>query len=262
MAKMSDEQGTEYVRIERHPPPILWKYRPWNIHTRSMITGGELWFATVAELNDPFEFRWQDKFPTDPREQRRFSNALRDMHFPGEDKTKRKAILEIFWRQVRDMAAVSPDGIVPSSATKPQGVFCLSEVCNDVLMWSHYADRHRGICVGIRTDRIPASRFAKVQYCDDIPVLDCWEYVKSNVDRFVKLSLAKATRWQYEKEWRTVHEPGKHLARGCVDRIIIGACATDEMKKDVHQAIRESGCKIKVIEAKLSPTAYALEIPG
>ena len=37
-------------------PEILYKYRAWNEHTKSMIKGQVL-FARSAALNDPFEFR-------------------------------------------------------------------------------------------------------------------------------------------------------------------------------------------------------------
>jgi hypothetical protein len=42
------------------------------------------------------------------------------------------------------------------------GVSCFSESWNSILMWSHYADRHKGICLGFdvpeeRTHRLPDS---------------------------------------------------------------------------------------------------------
>jgi hypothetical protein len=32
------------------------------------------------------------------------------------------------------------------TVTSKVGVMCISEVPDDILMWSHYADCHKGVC--------------------------------------------------------------------------------------------------------------------
>src|SRR5215470_3036284 len=43
------------------------------------------------------------------------------------------------------------------------GVLCFSESKTDVLQWAHYADRHRGICLGFEVSGAQA-KFGRVRY--------------------------------------------------------------------------------------------------
>lgn len=77
------------------------------------------------------------------------------------------------------------------------GVLCFSERWNDILQWSHYADRHRGICLGFDVEGAP-SKFGKVRYVPDK------DPRPENPDQaFVWRSLTtKFEAWEYEREWR------------------------------------------------------------
>jgi hypothetical protein len=39
------------------------------------------------------------------------------------------------------------------------GIYCLSEIVDSTLMWSHYADSHRGICVVLEAEQISENWF-------------------------------------------------------------------------------------------------------
>lgn len=41
------------------------------------------------------------------------------------------------------------------------GLICFSKTWNNPVLWSHYADRHRGVCLGFK---IPDDRVAQVKY--------------------------------------------------------------------------------------------------
>ena len=45
-----------------------------------------------------------------------------------------------------------------------KGVFSLSKTWRSPLMWSHYADEHRGICLEYDTTKIPHPAIAPVDY--------------------------------------------------------------------------------------------------
>ena len=45
------------------------------------------------------------------------------------------------------------------------GVLCFSEDKSDVLQWSHYADRHQGMCLGFDVSGAQA-KFGRVNVCD------------------------------------------------------------------------------------------------
>lgn len=45
-----------------------------------------------------------------------------------------------------------------------RGVSCFSSDFKNLLMWSHYGDEHRGICIGYDLDRVPPPVLNKVLY--------------------------------------------------------------------------------------------------
>jgi hypothetical protein len=88
--------------------------------------------------------------------------------------------------------------------SKKYGLLCFSKVWSNSLMWSHYADRHRGICLGFD---MPQSELIHVDYnahrmIDNKGVLR----VDSPVDeRIIKTCLGtKYASWLYEQEVRRI----------------------------------------------------------
>lgn len=124
-------------------------------------------------------------------------------------------------------------------------IFCLSEINDNFLMWSHYADSHKGICLEftdytnkelaelkekgiypkIDNDKLLIIRNAKKvvyksskqieEYIKDIPTDDTFflkEFKKLNLTKQRELtnkiqstSFIKHKDWQYEKEYRLVN---------------------------------------------------------
>jgi DUF2971 family protein len=77
------------------------------------------------------------------------------------------------------------------------GVLCFSEEKTDVLQWSHYADRHKGICLGFNVTG-SQGKFGRVHYeTEQFPFPQ-----KPDVDFSWKLLSTKSSVWEYEKEWR------------------------------------------------------------
>ncbi len=69
-------------------------------------------------------------------------------------------------------------------------------------MWSHYADHHRGFCVGFRfwpTNNNYFQYARKVEYQEELPKPQLYE----DTEEFVKkVFLIKSKQWEYE--WLTV----------------------------------------------------------
>lgn len=88
-----------------------------------------------------------------------------------------------------------------------RGVACFSEVNDDLLMWSHYADRYTGYCLGFNTQYDPFSRIQPVEYSDAMPEIDAVSsMIRNEYSEMLKLFLTKSSSWAYEREWRCMHE--------------------------------------------------------
>lgn len=75
-------------------------------------------------------------------------------------------------------------------------VVCFSEVANEILLWSHYADSHRGIAIGFDLEKgvVPRGRFPsglKLKYVPDRSEL----MLPINFYRFQALDLLDGSQW-------------------------------------------------------------------
>lgn len=101
-------------------------------------------------------------------------------------------------------------------------ILCLSEVADNVIMWTHYAERHRGIVLRFRmADGLdsPWRTARPVQYVAEIPNLLDDEFLADLLSGGVKLRpklimdrliYTKSVEWAYEREWRIYSGSGRN----------------------------------------------------
>ena len=85
-------------------------------------------------------------------------------------------------------------------------VCCFSKEYENTVLWAHYADNHKGICLifDLLENRpfkdYDPERFAQgpIDYDNYLPV----NYLKSKFDGISRLFFAKSPDWRYEKEYR------------------------------------------------------------
>ncbi len=81
------------------------------------------------------------------------------------------------------------------------GICSFSKNYNSTLMWSHYANSHRGIVLGVRIGE-KACRIEEVKYVDSIAKID----ITNNWPRFKAQEILtyKLSAWNYENEYRVI----------------------------------------------------------
>jgi hypothetical protein len=96
-----------------------------------------------------------------------------------------------------------------------RGVCCFSAVMDNPLLWSHYANEHKGFCIGYSLARVPEPKLHKVVYGGSRSVKTSLiarallenDYEAQNLlDQDVLLR--KAPSWRYEREWRLLGDRG------------------------------------------------------
>lgn len=83
------------------------------------------------------------------------------------------------------------------------GLICMSQDWQHPLLWSHYADKHRGLCLGF--DVSLDINFKPVEYTYERPTLrkiGKTSLSDVNEDDLVRFILIKFDAWKYESEWR------------------------------------------------------------
>lgn len=151
-------------------------------------------------------------------------------------------------------------------------VCSFSELNDSILMWSHYADHHRGFCLEYPIHTIPAQDIRRrllfpVVYSaallDSTPIFERMAASKPFNNLFpVGACLRKSPAWSYEKEWRLVL-PGGILAEATTyamptaSAIYLGAQASAEDGAKLTAIARQKG--IHMFQMSLSRTQFKLE---
>ena len=165
-------------------------------------------------------------------------------------------------------------------------ISCFGSSYNSILMWSHYANKHKGACLEFEIDD---KNFKKVSYRDKFPsfrLTDSLEILfghdfggqdtidTNNPDYYFMLEpiLCKSELWMYEGEIRCVYsksnydnnmyeikdEEGKKvlLKMPKIKKIYVGCNAND----DFLEAIKEKAVDIPVCKMKIMSGEYGLEV--
>jgi len=215
----------------------LFKYRPLNPYTVDLIREGNLWFSNLDTLNDPFEGDYY--YPDDV-----IKAISKDSKFKAGD--------DLVGRVTRYLDEYR------KALKREFYVLSLSNIKDDILMWSHYADQHNGVVVEIEMPDKPEhlgesspnglisvrdSILQKVKYSRD-PVF--YDPSGSNEDEYSNVITSKTTQWKYEEEYRVIIRDPIARANGIgvkinppmIKRVYFGMRCTSET---IDQAIREIG---------------------
>jgi hypothetical protein len=150
------------------------------------------------------------------------------------------------------------------------GIGCFSTIRDNVLMFSHYADHHRGLCVGFDTRKLVKSMETPKEHlrADIRPV---WYFsVMPRLDIKTEPAICATCKhdiWRYEKEYRLFVSKASALLpsglykldRRAIVEIIIGCRASDEsiaMTKSLANDI--TGCTFK--KAVRIPNEFGVQI--
>jgi hypothetical protein len=161
-------------------PQLLYKYRRVDTYSLRILATKELYFAAPESLNDPLDCQ----LPV---------LALLDQVIASEVAGESKNLLSILRDfKVTNRATGDVELMHRTFETLPSstGVLSLSRNPTDALLWSHYADGHRGFCIGFDPGYFTALTASWRQYgllgASDV------SYVEAPLDQFRDLWLQKA----------------------------------------------------------------------
>jgi hypothetical protein len=242
-----------------NPPEFLYKYRALNAYSLASLTNNTLWLAKPKSFNDPFDcaitldhqkYKESVLHAVTVALQRAKPEGLRPEHLhdilPGD-----KEAFETFRTSV--LSAVQAIGVCSFSATP-----------NHMLMWSHYADNHKGFSVeyDCREGTKLRELAHPVSYQDEVPSLTAADFAPPNREKaFDSLWLTKAKCWEYEQEWRVMMSTGdkNFQTPSAVVSVIFGARMPESDRVMIAQALRQqSDIKFKV--AHLREGKFFIEI--
>jgi hypothetical protein len=204
----------------------LFKYTAWrpfndenelidNYYVKDNLINHQLFFNSATSFNDPF-----DLYPfleCNTTEKELLAKSIRivrnneHLNF-REAKIKARKLIQkknLHSEQGRQDAIERARTILRNI-----GVCCFTTNSPEtILMWSHYGDQHKGICLvfdlpedGFRYQSIPDPQ-PRLPVLGPVPIIYSGELPKANLfsykaSPFFKYVLTKSTEWAYENEYR------------------------------------------------------------
>lgn len=186
---------------EKRVPPILYRYFSFGSFIEKVLSGESLRFQNPLAFNDPFDGRPSVYIDMDDQMTIDYWHSVGKKFHMGRAQRRRK-IKEMKERVKKEgnRGVLTPDALRRNASLF--GVLCLTPHPDNLLMWSHYGDGHKGVCVGFDTD-IDFFRISMpVVYQDDYPEIR--PGLKSNDQILQATILTKGRCWEYEHEWRVL----------------------------------------------------------
>jgi hypothetical protein len=152
------------------------------------------------------------------------------------------------------------------------GISCGSTNPQCPLMWAHYANNHRGICIkynfeldGIQNiclDENETLDILKVNYSNN--AIDIFNYPENQLENLkFEILTNKYSKWKYEKEVRLIHQNRGLLKikRQCIKEIIFGCKSTPKDRYTIIKLFASLLYKVdNLMIAKRLPNVYELSI--
>lgn len=273
----------------QHFPNRFYKYRNLNQFTFESIINSEVFLANSTILNDPYECYYSVNLNEVARNQftdLSFPQTFKDhynLDFPQEHIDKILASDKPFHTYIdccklmNIILAVNADEITKQKwircnelieiERKKVNVCCFTTRNDSMLMWSHYADHHKGVCVeyDFSYDFGLRERIQPVQYCDtqyDITSRLLPDFNPMNISLGTYISaLTKAKDWQYEDEWRLIKNNGRTKHPMPLPKVIYLGTRFSQNEISLQEKLFElaNTLKIPTIQMKIHNSQYTVE---
>ncbi len=190
-------------------------------HGLANLRNRRLKVATLNDLNDPFEL-----FSVD------FSNT---------------SIRATFIHLKAELA-------------KNRGIICFSRGWHNPVQWSHYADSHRGLCLGFEVENVIPVEYTRRRLVEEAErISSTGELDEAMMSRFL---LTKYSHWRYENEVRdfvALHdrdpETGlyfKNFGENLTLRTVIVGAQSPVTRSEVAEALGSMSNSVRVFKARLA----------
>jgi len=196
-AKEYFQSPLKHAAVSRHQS--LYHYQGSDlIRLKKTLETGLIWMSAPNNFNDPWDCKpWFDLGPLDSAEGR----DLVIQQLSALDSWKEETIQEELRRNPVLLKHIVEEMSRESTIVfnREYRVYCLTPNENNLLMWSHYADNHKGLCLQFDVRCQQIGEAYKVHYQEQLPT----SLVGAADDQeTIKALLTKSDIWAYEEEYR------------------------------------------------------------
>ncbi|MBP2850848.1 DUF2971 domain-containing protein [Dickeya oryzae] len=271
-------------------PDILYKYRPFDQYLLSMILSKKIYLSSPSQFNDPLDcipLVLPHSYEIERCESiliRLYEiNLSRELDRIYKGYSISQSVKEKFSNFARIKAEdtlIQNDlqglitGYEESIFTQLMklfnpGIFCMAESYENILMWSHYAAQHQGVCLGYKTNKVK-DEIHKVCYDEEkhkllkLDALLSWiEKSEHNLltrEYIETCFLNKRKEWEYENEWRLISNegPGETYTELELCEVYFGYKMNDKIKSMLSREINSLYSNVDFYQMNRVDNSYSL----
>ncbi|MEW8418841.1 MAG: DUF2971 domain-containing protein [Candidatus Thiodiazotropha endolucinida] len=268
---------TQFETVNTQKIPYLYHWQAFNPdHLITTIRDYEVWCSKPSSFNDPWDCKpsYNTDIIKDEAEFERhiqwYGRITRDHHphIPDSEIISRQ---NSFRKNPDEFAQLTKQfsSEMQSTIDQQYRVFCLCPDVHNTLMWSHYATKHKGICMEFSTRNEVISCALRVEYDSNYPFMRL--YSDDPNENLIPI-LTKSDAWNYEHEYRLVAQEKSFatthktlfskdnyltLPKGALTSVIVGCQGP---LKEIHELVKTHAPDITVKQAVRIPNRYALSI--
>ncbi|KAB0664249.1 DUF2971 domain-containing protein [Oryzomonas japonica] len=190
-------------------PEHIYKYESINAYSLKNLKAQSIYMSSPLLFNDPYDCALSTVM-------KEISDTDLDKlisHYVGREDVPepvKKQFLTATKDELKDMFFRASKSAIEQNVQQfleLRGVSCFSEKMDDLLMWAHYGGCYRGFCLEFRTDSEMFNKLRQIHYSSDIPRVDVATcLIENDFDHIADLYCTKSINWQYEREWRLIHQ--------------------------------------------------------
>ena len=251
----------------RPDPDNLYHYQPLRSPEmmnwlRQTILHNQIYFSSPASFNDPFDCTVSPSFDGTSEQKRSYIERIAGLKFGSSTSSEARALIE--------SAIADPKFFEKAYGSNQQkdiptlGVYCLSERCDDILMWSHYADSHRGVSLILGGSQMYSDLALEPVYYpanNEYPNVNF--FTSSMQEQVDAILLTKAKHWEYEREWRIIDTtgPGLHeIQSEWLLGLIFGCAMPVAQVAEISEMASQRNSPLLLFRAEKKKSEFALTI--
>ena len=273
----------------------VFKFRAGNENDLDSFFEDYLWFASLSDLNDPYEGYssfsvegvdddFREKFlaavyakdPKDSISPEQEANIYREEYekdtgikFSEYVDSKAIQIVESYYDEHKNDFKILSLSLAKDDHEYPAPL-------NNMLMWSHYANGFKGFCIEYDFEKLKTSieqgngielANSPVKYATDgkLPIIKLKTFMQSTIDdsrecsrEILEAFTRKELSWAYENEVRFISEKGGKLLYdpSCINAIYIAEKAPSWLKSNLMANVALKQSNIKIHLVALHSSEY------
>ncbi len=179
---------------------VIYKFFRINEYLYDLLISNQLYFSSIRQFNDPYD----SMFSLENVDEEMISAFYSRSEKVSEE--GREKILSAYRKNPTEFSdtLINPFRLWLSHF----GICSFSKIKDNILMWSHYADKHRGVCLGFDHDILikAFNQYDNVEYKNELI-----KFSLKDAEKLIsKTLLTKSEDWQYEEEYRFFLESSRH----------------------------------------------------